>query len=50
MVGVILPCRKKKEEEERGKRGKESSQGALATRKPKELNVRLANSRFEERK
>ena len=35
MVGVILQCRKKKkEEEERRKRGKESSQGSLATRKP----------------
>jgi hypothetical protein len=30
---------RKKEEEERGKRGKESSQGALATRNPRESYV-----------
>ena len=30
---------RKKEEEERGKRGKESNQGFLATRKPNQLDV-----------
>jgi hypothetical protein len=42
---------RKREEEERGKSGKESSQGALATRKPKPLSVLPGElrPRYEER-
>ena len=42
---------RKKEEEERGKSGKESSQGALATRKPMLLDVvtGVSLTRYEER-
>jgi hypothetical protein len=40
MMGVSFSeGRRKKEEEERGKRGKESNQGALATRNPKLPNA-----------
>ena len=52
MMGVSFSeGRRKKEEEERGKRGKDSNQGVLATRNPMELLVPPGElpPRYEER-